>query len=87
MADKLTHKKNATCDSYIWKQLYCEICKHPYSSKLLEKQGILEYQVPQDSSYMILEQISSVKEQKQICVVNLDREDEFTIGRCKDSDI
>jgi len=51
----------------------------------MQKHNILEFETP-NSNYLILESISN-NDSKQICVLNLDKDDEFKIGWGKDSDI
>jgi hypothetical protein len=67
-------KETPFVNSYIWKNLECEICKSPYSDTTFLKDGkevnLLKYSVHDDAnSYMIIESVTNTTS-KTIHVVN-----------------
>ena len=67
-------KETAWVNSYIWKNLECEICKLAYQDMITLKDGrivsLLKYQIHEDaSSYMIIESVTNTTS-KTIHVIN-----------------
>lgn len=70
-------KETSAVNSYIWKNLECEICKSSYSESYTLKDGrwvsVLNYKIHDDArSFMILESVTNTTS-KTIHVVNLTR--------------
>jgi len=67
-------KETAYVNSYIWKNLECEICKSSYNDMITLKDGrvvsLLKYNVHEDAhSYMIIESVTNTTS-KTIHVIN-----------------
>lgn len=67
-------KETLVVNSYIWKNLECEICKTPFNEKVNLKNGqevnILNYQIQDDAAnYMIIESVTNTTS-KTIHVIN-----------------
>lgn len=68
-------KETPFVNSYIWKNLECEICKSPYADMVFLRDGkevsLLRYSVHEDAqSYMIIESVTNTTS-KTIHVINL----------------
>jgi hypothetical protein len=49
---------NEHCTTYIWENLFCEICKEKYPDFLVRKHRrikILEFSLPEEGPYIMLE--------------------------------
>ena len=72
-------KETPVVNSYIWKNLECEICKTPYSDTAKLKDGtsvnLLNYNVHADSNnmYMIIESVTNTTS-KTIHVINFNKQ-------------
>lgn len=78
-------KETPYVNSYIWKQLECEICKNPYSDITLLKNGeeatLLKYSVHDDArSYMVIESVTNTNS-KTIHVINFTTRSRIKVGR------
>lgn len=67
-------KETAVVNSYIWKNLECEVCKTPYNDVAKLKNGeevnLLNYSIHEDASnYMIIESVTNTTS-KTIHVIN-----------------
>ena len=67
-------KETPVVNSYIWKNLECEICKSPYLESIKLKNGkevnLLKFVVHEDAkSYMIIESVTNTTS-KTIHVIN-----------------
>jgi len=67
-------KETPWVNSYIWKNLECEICKHSYNDMITLKDGrtvsLLKYTIHEDAnSYMIIESVTNTTS-KTIHVIN-----------------
>lgn len=70
-------KETPYVNSYIWKNLECEICKHAYSDLITLKDGsvmsLLKYNIHEDAkSYMIIESVTNTTS-KTIHVINFNQ--------------
>ena len=72
-------------NSYIWKGLECEICKHPFRDTFVGQDGnlinLLNYVIhPEAQNYMIIESVTQTTS-KTIHVINFDARDSIKVGR------
>lgn len=84
-------KSSNIVTTYFWKNLECELCKHPYPCETKTIDGrshrnIIEYELPQSSNYIVLESISS-NTSKVIHVINMDKTTKLLIGRGHDAHV
>mmetsp|Transcript_22019 Transcript_22019/g.16386 ORF Transcript_22019/g.16386 Transcript_22019/m.16386 type:complete len:99 (+) Transcript_22019:839-1135(+) len=78
-------KETPYVNSYIWKNLECEICKHNYSDVAMLRDGtevsLLNYNVHPDAlSYMIIESVTNTTS-KTIHVINFTLRRKIKVGR------
>ncbi len=78
-------KETVAVNSYIWKNLECEICKTPYSDTTRLKSGkeisLLNYTIHDDAnSYMIIESVTNTTS-KTIHIVNFNQIKKLRVGR------
>lgn len=86
LESKKETKKTPHVNSYIWKNLECEICKHAYSDSICLENGIevslLDYKIHEDARvYVILESVSA-HQHKTIHILNFTNKNRFKVGRC-----
>ena len=72
-------------NSYIWRNLECEICKAPYSDSVTLKTGVkislLNYTIHNDSeNYVVIESVVK-QSNKTIHVCNFDEQSFMKVGR------
>jgi len=84
-------KETSVVNSYIWKGLECEICKHPYPDEIIGTEGqnikLLDYQIHKAcKKYLILESITNTTS-KTIHVCNFDEQALMKVGRAPVADI
>ena len=84
-------KETPFVNSYIWKQLECEICKNPYSDSTFLKTGeevtLLKYDVHEDArSYMVIESVSNTNS-KTIHVINFTSRSRIKVGRGQNAEV
>ena len=78
-------KETPVVNSYIWKGLECEICKHPFRDTFVGQDGnlinLLNYVIHRDAqNYMIIESVTQTTS-KTIHVINFDARDSIKVGR------
>jgi E3 ubiquitin-protein ligase DOA10 len=78
-------KETQVVNSYIWKNLECEICKASYSDITRLKNGqvvsLLKYNIHVDAtSYMIIESVTNTTS-KTIHVINFNQRKKIKVGR------
>jgi len=94
---KRVMKQSPIVTTYFWKNLECELCKHPYPYETRSLDGrswlnIIDYDTPLPkkdgtaSYYIVLESISS-NTSKVIHVVNFERTIKISIGRGHDAHV
>lgn len=88
---KKHQKETPFVNSYIWKQLECEICKNPYSDITQLKNGtevsLLKYTIHEDAkSYMIIESVTNTNS-KTIHVVNFSARSRVKVGRGQNAEV
>eukprot|EP00347_Sterkiella_histriomuscorum_P004352 403360777 len=84
-------KETPYVNSYIWKNLECEICKHSYSDLVTLKDGrvlsLLKYNVHQDAnSYMIIESVTNTTS-RTIHVINFSQKRKVRVGRGQNAEV
>jgi hypothetical protein len=70
-------KETPYVNSYIWKNLECEICKHPYNDEITLKDSrvasLLKYTIhPDATSHMVIESVTNTTS-KTIHVINFNQ--------------
>jgi len=91
-ANKRVVKHSNIVSTYFWKNLECELCKHPYPCETKTIDGrsmlsIIEYSLPERSqNYLVLESISS-NTSKVIHVINMQNTIKLYIGRGHDAHV
>lgn len=78
-------KKTARVNSFIWKNLECEICKTPLKGDIIDKEGeehsLLNYELHDDSrNYLIIDSIT-YSTSKTVHVINFDQSRNVMVGR------
>ena len=78
-------KKTARVNSFIWKNLECEICKTPLKGDIIDKEGeehsLLNYELHDDSrNYLIIDSIT-YSTSKTVHVINFDQSRNIMVGR------
>lgn len=90
--NKRVMKSSNLVTTYFWKNLECELCKHPYPYETRTMDGremlnIIEYQLPERGQYyIVLESISS-NTSKVIHVINMQNTVKLYIGRGHDAHV
>ena len=84
-------KLTGTVNSYIWKNLECEICKSPFKESFLTKEGkgtsLLDYEVHEGAeNYMIIESMTYTTS-KTIHIVNFDSSKVIKVGRAQNMEV
>jgi len=82
---KRHHKETQVVNSYIWKNLECEICKSPFKDIFIGEDGrelsLLNYTIHDGASnYMIIESVTQTTS-KTIHVINFDHRNSIKVGR------
>ena len=81
--DGKKHMRETACvNSYIWKNLECEVCKQPYTDIIKShRNNLLKYRVHEDAhSYMVIESVTSTTS-RTIHVVNFSNRGKVRVGR------
>jgi hypothetical protein len=91
LAGKRHFKETDVVNSYIWKGLECEICKHPYPDEITGADGqiikLLDYNIHANSKkYLIIESITNTTS-KTIHVCNFSEQSLMKVGRAQIADI
>ena len=78
-------------NSYIWKNLECEICKTPFKDTVIGHNGnelsLLDYDIHVGSqNYMIIESMTYTTS-KTIHVINFDAAKEVKVGRAQTAEV
>jgi len=80
--------------SYVTKSFNCEICKEPYPTSIKYNgvtYGLMNYEVPDNQNYIILESLNSIKENQYPLSVHvmmfIENESSFLLGRGHESDV
>ena len=84
-------KKTDKVNSFIWKNLECEICKTPLKGDVFDKDGeehcLLNYDIHENSkNYLVIDSIT-YSTSKTIHVVNFDESQNITVGRAQSAPI
>lgn len=84
-------KLTDTVNSYIWKNLECEICKSPFKETNLTREGLgtslLNYTVHEGAeNYMVIESMTYTTS-KTIHVVNFDASKNIRVGRAQNMEV
>lgn len=84
-------KETGVVNSYIWKNLECEICKHPFKDSFLSKDGrelsLLNYNIHDGiNNYMIIESVTQTTS-KTIHVINFDARKSVKVGRAQVAEV
>ena len=80
-------KETPHVNSYIWKNLECDICKCPFKDTFIGRDGrelnLLNYVVHEDAdNYMIIESVTQTTS-KTIHVINFDSKSNIKVGRAQ----
>ena len=84
-------KETAIVNSYIWKNLECEICKHPFKDIIIGEDGrefnLLNYKIHEFSfNYIIIESVTQTTS-KTIHVINFDARSSVKVGRAQAAEV
>ncbi len=84
-------KETPVVNSYIWKNLECEICKTQYSDVAKMKDGsvvsLLKYTVHEDANmYMVIESVTNTTS-KTIHVINFNQRRKIKVGRGQNAEV
>ena len=84
-------KETPIVNSYIWKNLECEICKHPFKDMFYSQDGrelnLLNYNIHDGiSNYMIIESVTQTTS-KTIHVINFDQKKSVKVGRAQVAEV
>ena len=101
LVSKRHYKKTETVETYSWRTLECELCKHPYPERVVpmtlpgqpapkaqpqsKPLNLLDYETP-DKNFMVLESLTSGTS-KTVYVVFLESRRDVKMGRGNESDI
>ena len=84
-------KETPVVNSYIWKNLECEICKHPFKDIFFSQDGrelsLLNYNIHESiNNYMIIESVTQTTS-KTIHVINFDARKSVKVGRAQVAEV
>ena len=84
-------KETEYVNSYIWKQLECEICKSPLKDIYVKNDGqelsLLNYEIHDRSqNYMIIESVTQTTS-KTIHIINFDDTNSVKVGRAQNAEV
>ena len=91
LENKKHMKETPYVNSYIWKNLECEICKANYKDEAKLKGGeticLLKYNIHEDAEqYMIIESVTNTTS-KTIHVVNFSARSKIKVGRGQNAEV
>jgi hypothetical protein len=84
-------KETEVVNSYIWKNLECELCKSPFKDTVVLRNGqkvcLLQFQLFVESlNYMVLESVTNTSS-KTIHVINFDASSLIKVGRAQIAEV
>ncbi|CAI2385017.1 unnamed protein product [Moneuplotes crassus] len=95
--DSKLHTRETWCvNSYYWKNIECELCKNIFPDTVqietqkyeLKSFRILNYNIPENSHYVVLETYSSKKSKARIIhVIDFGHEDTVYVGRGQEANV
>lgn len=84
-------RETKNVNSYFWKNIECELCKTLFPESITYKGNlirILNYKIPEDSNYVVLETYVSLKSKARIYhVVNFKKDENVIVGRGQEANV
>lgn len=91
---KKSEKKGVYFSSYLWENVFCELCKENFTENVTTQYGvvnILGIETPKSGNYILLEALNSEeilkKNTKIVHIIDFKKLKELTVGRGHDNNV